>query len=152
MKKTEEHANFTMTPAALALHAVAWKITVEENIQLNEKQYIAYETIAYSFLIRLIKDRALQDIDPVDKNNLIKRLKARRGHSPLGMFLTGFAGAGKVHASPLLSASVASSVEQLVLLGMKTHVCSRPPQELLLPSLEDKQFMMLNFLAAKRWT
>ena len=78
------------------LIGVARKVSIEEGKQLDKKQYIAYEIIAFSFLLSLIEDGV--GIDATDsecKEELVKRLKARGGHAQLIMFLTGFSGAGK---------------------------------------------------------
>lgn len=84
-----------------SLSSVAKKIAQKEGKTLDKKQYIAYEIIACSFLLRQIEESAYQSSSALNymtneqKENLIKRLKARGGHEQLIMFLTGFAGAGK---------------------------------------------------------
>ena len=68
---------------------------------MNEKQYIAYEIIACSFILLLVNMGPLthssifSDMDPQEKESLKLQLKARGGEEQLIMFLTGFAGAGK---------------------------------------------------------
>ena len=68
---------------------------------MDEKQYIAYEIIACSFLLQLVNmgplthSSTFRDMDPQEKESLKLQLKARGGEEQLIMFLTGFAGAGK---------------------------------------------------------
>jgi len=91
-----------------SLVQVAKKIARKEGIVLDDKQYIAYEIIACSFLLRLINEGADRhsglgmylstsrgEFHPAEKIRLIQKLKARGGQDQLIMFLTGFAGAGK---------------------------------------------------------
>ncbi len=79
-----------------------------ENTQLDEKQYIAYEMIACTFLLGLVKDgldsnttlfACLQQIEGGQSSNgttdIVNRLKARDAKEQLLMFLTGPAGLGK---------------------------------------------------------
>jgi hypothetical protein len=56
---TEENTNYTtanMTPSVPTLHGMARKIAQLEKMQLDEKQYIAYEMITCTFLLGLIHD------------------------------------------------------------------------------------------------
>ena len=81
---------------------------VAEKKQLDEKQYIAYEMIACTFLLGLVNDgndkntklgAYLQQKTEIayttDANDIIAKLKARGGRDQLLMFLTGPAGLGK---------------------------------------------------------
>jgi hypothetical protein len=79
-----------------------------EKTQLDEKQYIAYEMIACTFLLGLVNDgrdkntkldaylqQTMEIASTADANDIIKKLKARGGRDQLLMFLTGPAGLGK---------------------------------------------------------
>jgi hypothetical protein len=79
-----------------------------EKTQLDEKQYIAYEMIACTFLLGLVNDgrdkntklgaylqQTMEITSTADANNIIKKLKARGGRDQLLMFLTGPAGSRK---------------------------------------------------------
>ncbi len=79
-----------------------------EKTQLDEKQYIAYEMIACTFLLGLVNDgrdkntklgaylqQTMEITSTEDGNDTIKKLKARGGRDQLLMFLTGPAGSGK---------------------------------------------------------
>jgi hypothetical protein len=79
-----------------------------EKTQLDEKQYIAYEIIACTFLLGLIKDgnnpkttlysslqQSMGCSNTTDMEDLVNRLKARDGQDQLLMFLSGPAGSGK---------------------------------------------------------
>ncbi len=79
-----------------------------EKTQLDEKQYIAYEMIACTFLLGLVNDghdknaklgahlqQTMEITSTADANDNIKKLKARGGRDQLLMFLTGPAGSGK---------------------------------------------------------
>ncbi len=79
-----------------------------EKTQLDEKQYIAYEMIACTFLLGLVNDgrdkttklgtylqQTMEITTTADANDIIKKLKARGGKDQLLMFLTGPAGSGK---------------------------------------------------------
>ena len=91
------------------LPEIARKMAKLEKTQLNEKQYIAYEIIACTFLLGLVKDgnspkttlySSLQQSmgcpNTTDMEDLVNRLKARGGQDQLLMFLTGpSAGSGK---------------------------------------------------------
>ena len=90
------------------LHQIAQKIAKLEKTQLDEKQYIAYEMIACTFLLGLLNDGTdkntklgaymQQTMDIATTSGIIevtKKLKARGGQDQLLMFLTGPAGSGK---------------------------------------------------------
>ena len=89
------------------LVGVARKVAQQDKMKLDEKQYIAYEIIACTFLLELVEEgrdkssilgqylgSALGSIKE-DTDLLVENLKARGGMSQLLMFLTGPAGAGK---------------------------------------------------------
>ncbi len=90
------------------LPKIAQKVAQFEKTHLDEKQYIAYEMIACTFLLRLVNDRLDKDTklgaylqqtmeitSTTDANDIIKKLNARGGRNQLLMFLTGPAGLGK---------------------------------------------------------
>lgn len=90
------------------LPQVARKVAQLEKTQLDEKQYIAYEMIACTFLLGLVNDgsdkntklgsylqQTLEIASITDATDIIKKLKARGGRDQLLMFLTGPAGLGK---------------------------------------------------------
>ena len=91
------------------LQEVARKVAHLEKTKLDEKQYIAYEMIACTFLLSLVKDgndssttlfTSLQKTvggNPSSKtiNDIVDKLQARGGQEQLIMFLTGPAGSGK---------------------------------------------------------
>jgi hypothetical protein len=75
---------------------------------LDEKQYIAYEMIACTFLLGLVNDgsdkntklgaylqQTMEIPSTTDAKDVIEKLKARGGRDQLLMFLTGPAGLGK---------------------------------------------------------
>jgi hypothetical protein len=79
-----------------------------EKTQLDEKQYIAYEMIACTFLLGFVNDgcdkntklgaylqQTMEITSTTDANDIINKLKARGGRDQLLMFLTGLAGSGK---------------------------------------------------------
>ncbi len=79
-----------------------------EKTQLDEKQYIASEMIACTFLLGLVNDgrdndtkmgaylqQTMEITSTADGNDTIKKLKARGGRDQLLMFLTRPAGLGK---------------------------------------------------------
>jgi hypothetical protein len=89
------------------LVGVARKVAQQDKVKLDEKQHIAYEIIACTFLLELIEEgrdkssilgqylgSALGSIKE-DMDLLVEQLIARGGMSQLLMFLTGPAGAGK---------------------------------------------------------
>jgi hypothetical protein len=90
------------------LPKIARKVAKLEKTQLDEKQYIAYEMIACTFLLGLVNDghdrntilgaylqQTMEITSTADGNDTIKKLKARGGRDQLLMFLTGPAGLGK---------------------------------------------------------
>ena len=90
------------------LPQVARRVARLEKTQLDEKQYIAYEMIACTFLLGLVNDgsdkntklgsylqQTLEIASITDAIDIIKKLKARGGRDQLLMFLTGPAGSGK---------------------------------------------------------
>ncbi len=89
------------------LPEIARKVAKLEKTQPDEKQYIAYEIIACTFLLGLIKDGnnpkttlylSLQQsmgCPNTTDMDLVNRLKARGGQDQLLVFLTGPAGSGK---------------------------------------------------------
>jgi hypothetical protein len=90
------------------LTEIARKVAKLEKTQLDEKQYIAYEIIACTFLLGFVKDgnnpkttlySSLQQSmgcpNTINMEDLVNRLKARGGQDLLLMFLTGPAGSGK---------------------------------------------------------
>jgi hypothetical protein len=89
------------------LQEIATKVTRLEIMQLDEKQYIAYEMIACTFLLGLVKDghdsnttlftslqEILEDNPSAEIVDIVKRLKARGGQEQLLIFLTQPAGSG----------------------------------------------------------
>jgi hypothetical protein len=90
------------------LPEIARKVAKLEKTQLDEKQYIAYEIIACTFLLGFVKDgnnpkttlySSLQQSmgcpNTIDMEDLVNRLKARGGQCQRLMFLTGPAGSDK---------------------------------------------------------
>jgi len=89
------------------LVGVARKVAHQDKVKLDEKQYIAYEIVACTFLLKLVEEgRDKSSIlgkylgsalgsSKGDMELLIEHLKARGGMEQLLMFLTGPAGAGK---------------------------------------------------------
>lgn len=90
------------------LQQVARRVARLEKTQLDEKQCIAYEMIACTFLLGLVNDgsdkntklgsylqQTLEIASITDATDIIKKLKARGGRDQLLMFLTGPAGSGK---------------------------------------------------------
>jgi hypothetical protein len=90
------------------LPQIAQKVAKLEKTQLDEKQYIAYEMIACTFLFGLVNDgcdkttklgtylqQTMEITTTADANDIIKKLEARGGRDQLLMFLTGPAGSGK---------------------------------------------------------
>jgi hypothetical protein len=89
---------------------IARKVARLQKTQLDEKQYIAYEMIACTFLLGMVNDgrnpytklgKYLQQSmggstdTATNIEDTIKRLKARGGREQMLMFLTGPAGSGK---------------------------------------------------------
>ena len=89
------------------LVGVARKVAHQDKVKLDEKQYIAYEIVACTFLLKLVEEgrdkssilgkylgSALGSTNE-EMDQLVEHLKARGGMEQLLMFLTGPAGAGK---------------------------------------------------------
>jgi hypothetical protein len=87
------------------LPQIARKVARLEKTQLDEKQYIAYEMIACTFLLGLVYDgsdkntklgaylqQTIEIPTTTDANDVVEKLKARGGRDQLLMFLTGPAG------------------------------------------------------------
>jgi len=89
---------------------IARKVARLQKTQLDEKQYIAYEMIACTFLLGMVNDgrnpytklgKYLQQSmagstdTATNIEDIIKQLKARGGREQMLMFLTGPAGSGK---------------------------------------------------------
>ena len=104
-EKTNEKqtANIYKIPT---LAETARKVARLENKKLDEKQYIAYEIIACTFLLGLVHDgsdpsttlyKGLEGTMGRAKSmkGIVRRLKARGGQNQMVMFLTGPAGSGK---------------------------------------------------------
>jgi len=99
----------TNTNKIPTLAETARKVARLENKKLDEKQYIAYEIIACTFLLGLVCDgsdpsttlykglvRTMGHPTSIDSiNDTVRRLEARGGQRQLIMFLTGPAGSGK---------------------------------------------------------
>jgi hypothetical protein len=102
-----EHQNLN-THKIPTLHETARKVARLEKRKLDEKQYIAYEMIACTFLLGLVQDgndptttlysclgQTLESTATLDITDIVNRLEARGGKNQLIMFLTGPAGSGK---------------------------------------------------------
>jgi len=98
------------------LPLIAQKVARLEKTQLDEKQYIAYEMIACTFLLGLVNNgsdkntklgaylqQTMEIPTTADAKDVIKKLKARGGRDQLLMFLTGPTGLGKCTPSKLHS-------------------------------------------------
>jgi hypothetical protein len=90
------------------LPETARKVARLEKRTLDEKQFVAYEIIACTFLLGLVHDgndpnttlyscprHTMGSTATLNINNIVQRLEARGGQSQLIMFLTGLAGSGK---------------------------------------------------------
>ncbi len=77
-------------------------------MELDEKQYIAHEIIAYTFLLGLVKEgndsnttlftslqKTMQGESSKEIADIVKKIDARGGQEQLLLFLTGHAGSGK---------------------------------------------------------
>ena len=94
-----EHQNAN-TPKIPTLPETARKVARLGKRQLDEKQYIAYEMIACTFLLGLVHDKndpntTMGGTTTLEIKDIVRRLEARGGQSQLIMFLTGPAGSGK---------------------------------------------------------
>ena len=91
-----------------SLEETARKVARLENLKLDEKQYIAYEIIACTFLLGLVHDgndptttlysglvQTMECSSNRTIENIVRSLKARGGQRQSIMFLTGPAGSGK---------------------------------------------------------
>ena len=107
-KSDRDHCMNKIQDKIPTLQQIARKVARLEKTQLDEKQYIAYEMIACTFLLGLVNDgsdkntklgsylqQTLEIASSTDATNIIKKLKARGGMDQLLMFLTGPAGSGK---------------------------------------------------------
>ena len=107
-KSDRDHCMNKIQDKIPTLQQIARKVARLEKTQLDEKQYIAYEMIACTFLLGLVNDgsdkntklgsylqQSLEIASSTDATNIIKKLKARGGIDQLLMFLTGPAGSGK---------------------------------------------------------
>ena len=105
---TEDEHQSTSTNKIPTMAGTARKVAKLEKRKLDEKQYIAYEMIASTFLLGLVRDgndpattlysgltQTMRGNDRMTINNIVQRLEARGGQSQLIMFLTGPAGSGK---------------------------------------------------------
>jgi hypothetical protein len=104
---TEDQRNYH-NKGVPTLQYIAKKIAKLEKTQLGKKQYIAYEMIACTFLLGLVKDgldsnttlstclqQTVGSQSSIETTEIINRLKATGGKEQLLMFLTGPAGSGK---------------------------------------------------------
>jgi hypothetical protein len=104
----EQNTNINKIPT---LPETAKKVARLEKNKFDEKQYIAYEMIASTFLLGLVHDgnnpnttlysclgQTMGSTDTLKINNVVHRLEARGGQSQLIMFLTEPAGSGKTTA------------------------------------------------------
>ena len=103
----DEHQNTSMNKIP-TMAGTARKVAKLEKRKLDEKQYIAYEMIACTFLLGLVHDgndptttlysgltQTMRGDDNMTIRDIVQRLKARGGQDQLMMFLTGPAGSGK---------------------------------------------------------
>jgi len=103
----DEHQNTSMNKIP-TMAGTARKVAKLEKRKLDEKQYIAYEMIACTFLLDLVHDgndptttlysgltQTMRGDDNMTIRDIVRRLKARGGQDQLMMFLTGPAGSGK---------------------------------------------------------
>ena len=94
--------------AVPTLSGVARKIAKKDGLYLDDKQYMSYEIVACSFLLKLVLEGSdahsgiglylssnRNEFDQEEKQTLIRKLKARGAQEQLIMYLTGFAGTGK---------------------------------------------------------
>ena len=90
------------------LQEVARKVARLEKMELDEKQYIAYEMIACTFLFGLVRDgndsnttlftclqKTMGGESSQEIADIVRKLEARGGQEQLLLFLTGPAGSGK---------------------------------------------------------
>ena len=111
MRKMHSTHAQRLTLTVPTLPEIARKVAKLQQIQLDEKQYIAYEMIACTFLLGLVKDgrdahtnlgaylqKNFGGPPTTDILDIVKMLKARGGQDHMLMFLTGPAGSGKSSA------------------------------------------------------
>jgi hypothetical protein len=90
------------------LQEVTRKVARLEKIELDEKQYIAYEMIACTFVLGLVRDgndanttlftslqKTMGGESSQEIADIVRKLEARGGQEQLLLFLTGPAGSGK---------------------------------------------------------
>ncbi len=90
------------------LHEVTRKVARLKKIELDEKQYIAYEMFACTFLLGLVKDgndsnttlftslqKTMRGKSSKEIPDIVRKLEARGGQEQLLLFLTGPAGSEK---------------------------------------------------------
>ena len=107
-KSDRDHCMNKIQDKIPTLQQIARKVARLEKTQLDEKQYIAYEMIACTFLLGLVNDgsdkytklgsylqQSLEIASSTDITDIIAKLKGRGGQDQLLMFLTGPAGSGK---------------------------------------------------------
>jgi hypothetical protein len=124
------------------LQEVARKVARLEKMELDEKQYIAYEMIACTFLLGLIKDgkdsnttlfTSLQKTVGGESSqeiaDIVRKLEARGGQEQLLLFLMGPAGSGKVLQLGWPSNFVMNFVLLLVSCGVIEHSCLQHTQD-----------------------
>lgn len=109
---TNMHANTTNALTSIpTMEDFAKQLCEKESVELDEKQYIAYEAICATFLLNLVTDGGddttllgnylsdtIPDATSDEIKDVIEELKARGGNAQLIMFLSGPAGAGKTKA------------------------------------------------------
>jgi hypothetical protein len=111
-------------------------------MELAEKQYIAYEMIACTFLLGLLKDgndsnttlftstqKTMGGESPKEITDIMKTLKARGSQEQLILFLTGPAGSGKSTAMRVAEHIVMNFVQMLVSCEVIQHSCLQHTQD-----------------------
>ena len=124
------------------LQEVARKIARLEKMELDEKQYIAYEMIACTFLLGLVRDgndanttlftslqKTMGDKSSQEIADIVKKLEARGGREQLLLFLTGPAGSRKSTAMRVANQFVMNFVWLLVSCGVIEHSCLQHTQD-----------------------
>jgi hypothetical protein len=105
---TDKEGNNNRHSKIPTLQKVATKVARLEKTELDEKQYIAYEMIACTFLLGLVRDgnnsnttlfTSFQKIMGGETSqeiaDIVRKLEARGGQEQLLLFLTGPTGSGK---------------------------------------------------------
>jgi hypothetical protein len=133
MRKVKERI---ITKKVSTLPEIAQKVARLQKTQLDEKQYIAYELIACTFLLGMVNDghnpytklgKYLQQSLGGSTNtvtnieDIVKWLKARSGQEQMLMFLTGPAGSGKSTAVMVAQHFAMNFVYQWVPCGVTQH-------------------------------